>query len=80
MRVHHQFRHAEDFSAEMEGVAEPGLLALLGGEGLDGLQVEVVVQVEVVEVLAVDEQVQHVVPLATDLCGGGEIQYSMPHQ
>lgn len=39
----------------------------LGGEGLDGLQVEVVVQVEVVEVLAVDQKVEHVVALAADL-------------
>lgn len=55
--------------AEVEGVAEAGLLALLGGQRLDRLEVEVVVQVQVVEVLAMDQQVQHVVPLPTHLQG-----------
>ena len=51
----------------MEGVAKPRLLPLLGGEGLHWFEVEVVVQVEVVQVLAVDQQVQHVVTLTTHL-------------
>ena len=51
----------------MEGISESTLLSLFGGEGFDGLQVEVVVQMEVVEVLSVDEQVEHVVTLTTDL-------------
>jgi hypothetical protein len=51
----------------VEGVAEPGLLALLGGQRLDWLEVEVVVQVQVVEVLAVDQQVEHVVALTAHL-------------
>ena len=54
----------------MERIPEPTLLALLGGQRLDGLQVEVVVEVKVVEVLAVDEQVEHIVALATDLWQG----------
>lgn len=39
----------------------------LCGEGLDRLEVEVVIQVQVVEVLAVNEQVQHVVSLSAHL-------------
>lgn len=39
----------------------------LCGESLDRLQVEVVVQMQVVEVLAVNEQVEHVVTLSADL-------------
>ena len=39
----------------------------LGGECLYWFQVEVVVEVEVVEVLAMDEEVEHVVTLTTDL-------------
>lgn len=39
----------------------------LSGEGLHRLQVEVVIQVKVVQVLSVDQQVQHIVALATDL-------------
>jgi len=43
------------------------LRADLGGESFDGLQVKVEVEVKVVEVLAVDEEVEHVVALAADL-------------
>lgn len=39
----------------------------LSGEGLHGLQVEVVIQVKVVQVLSVNQQVQHIVALATHL-------------
>lgn len=39
----------------------------LSGECLHGLQVEVVIQVKVVQVLSVDQQVQHIVALATHL-------------
>lgn len=51
----------------MEGISKPRFLSLLCGQGLDWLQVEVVVQMEVVQVLAVDQQVQHVVTLPTYL-------------
>lgn len=52
---------------EVEGVSEAGLLALLGRQRLDRLQVEVVVQVEVAQALSVDEEVEHVVPLTAHL-------------
>ncbi|CAN7985254.1 unnamed protein product, partial [Ixodes hexagonus] len=73
--VHHQLGQAQDLPAQVEGVAEARLLALLGGttctierhHGLDRLEVEVVVKVEVVEVLPVDEQVEHVVALPAHL-------------
>mmetsp|Transcript_4532 Transcript_4532/g.13244 ORF Transcript_4532/g.13244 Transcript_4532/m.13244 type:complete len:1314 (+) Transcript_4532:2393-6334(+) len=67
VRVHDELGEPEDLAAEVEGVPEAALLALLGGEGLHGLEVEVVVEVEVVDVLAVDEEVEHVVALAADL-------------
>ena len=51
----------------MESVTEPRLFTLLGGERLDGLKVEVVVEMEVVEVLPVDEEVEHVVALPAHL-------------
>lgn len=65
--IHYQLGQPQNLSAKVEGVAEAGLLTLLGGQGLHRLQVEVVVQVQVVEVLAVDQQVQHVVALSADL-------------
>eukprot|EP00965_Chrysotila_dentata_P150735 4980259-Pleurochrysis_carterae.AAC.1 len=70
VRVDDELGEAEDLAAQVKGVAEARLLALLGGERLDGLQVEVVVEVEVVDVLAVDEQVEHVVALPADLQAG----------
>ena len=46
---------------------EISLRSCLGGERLDWLQVEVEVEMQVVEVLAMDQQVQHVVTLTTHL-------------
>lgn len=39
----------------------------LGGERLDRLEVEVVVQVQIVEIFTVNEKVEHVVALAANL-------------
>ena len=54
VRVDDELSEAQDLTAEMESVSETRLLALLGRERLDGLQVHVVIEVKVVEVLAVD--------------------------
>lgn len=51
----------------MEGIAKARLLSLFGGERFDWLQVEVVVKMKIIEVLSVDEQIEHVVTLMTDL-------------
>mmetsp|Transcript_7034 Transcript_7034/g.20668 ORF Transcript_7034/g.20668 Transcript_7034/m.20668 type:complete len:555 (-) Transcript_7034:1166-2830(-) len=66
-RVDHELRQPQDLPREVEGVAEAGLLALLRRQRLHGLEVEVVVQVQVVQVLPVDQQIQHVVALAAHL-------------
>ena len=57
----------KDLPAEVEGIAKSGFLALLGCQRLHWLQVEVVVQMQVVQILAVDQQIEHVIPLATHL-------------
>ena len=67
VRVHQQLGQPQHLAAQVERVAEARLLALLGRQRLDGLQVEVVVEVQVVEPLAHDQQVEHVVALAADL-------------
>lgn len=51
----------------MECIPETRLLTLLGGQRLHRLQVEVVVQVQVVEILAMNQQIEHVVALPTHL-------------
>ncbi len=56
VRVDDEFGEAQDLPAQVEGVPEARLLALLGRERLDRLQVEVVVQVKVVQVLCARER------------------------
>lgn len=67
MAVHHKLAQPKNFTAQMERISESGLFTFLCCEGLDRLQVEVVVQVEVVQVLSVNQQVQHVVALPAHL-------------
>ena len=50
-----------------ERFASPAFFPFFGGECLDGLEVEVVVQVKVVEVLTMDEEIEHVITLTTHL-------------
>ena len=65
--IHNQLGQPQNLTAQVEGIAEARLLPLLGRQRLDRLQVEIVVQMQVVEVLAVDQQVEHIVPLPTNL-------------
>mmetsp|Transcript_26458 Transcript_26458/g.83860 ORF Transcript_26458/g.83860 Transcript_26458/m.83860 type:complete len:710 (-) Transcript_26458:29-2158(-) len=65
--VDDQLCQTHDLAAQVEGVAEPRLLALLGRQRLHRLQVEVVVEVQEVQVLARNQEVQHVVALTTHL-------------
>ena len=51
----------------MESVAESTLFALLRRQCLHWLQIEIVVQMKEVQVLSVDEQIEHVVALPADL-------------
>mmetsp|Transcript_60568 Transcript_60568/g.88729 ORF Transcript_60568/g.88729 Transcript_60568/m.88729 type:complete len:226 (-) Transcript_60568:1127-1804(-) len=51
----------------MECVSETRLLALFRRERLDGLQVEVVVQMKVIQILTMDKQIEHIVALSAHL-------------
>ena len=51
----------------MECVAKATLFALLCRESLHWLQIEVVVQMQKVQIFAMDEQIEHVVALPADL-------------
>ncbi len=51
----------------MESVSKTTLFSLFCGESFDRLEVEVVIKMKIVEVLAVDEQVEHVIALTTHL-------------
>mmetsp|Transcript_34682 Transcript_34682/g.90798 ORF Transcript_34682/g.90798 Transcript_34682/m.90798 type:complete len:323 (+) Transcript_34682:5545-6513(+) len=67
MRVDDDFGQPHDLTNQVEGIPEPRPLPLLCRQRLDWLEVEVVVEMEVVQVLTVNKQVQHVVPLAAHL-------------
>ena len=67
MRVDDQLDETQNLAAQVEGISEAAALALLRCQRLDGLEVEVVVEVQVGEALALDKQVEHVVALATHL-------------
>lgn len=67
VRVDDNLRQTHDLSNQVEGISEPRSLTLLGRQRLDGLEVEVVVEVQVVEVLAVNQKVEHVVALTAHL-------------
>ena len=56
MGVHYQLGQSEDLTAEMESVAETGLLTFFGRQSLHRLQVKVVVQVKVVQVFPGDKR------------------------
>ncbi len=51
--VHYELCETQDFTTQVECVTKSGFFAFLGGEGLDRLEVEVVVKMQVVEVFAV---------------------------
>jgi len=67
MGVDDELGETENLTTKMEGVTKARLLALLGGERLHRLEVEIVVKMQVVQVLTMDEEVKHVITLATDL-------------
>mmetsp|Transcript_24864 Transcript_24864/g.68548 ORF Transcript_24864/g.68548 Transcript_24864/m.68548 type:complete len:225 (+) Transcript_24864:1077-1751(+) len=67
MGINHEFGQAQNLSHEMKGVSKPGFLSFLGCQSLGWLQIEVVVQVKVLELLAVDEQIEYVVTLLANL-------------
>lgn len=64
VRINDELGQAENLTTQVEGIPKATLLSFFGGEGLDGLEIEVVVKVEVIEVLAVNEKVQHVVSIS----------------
>lgn len=67
VRIDDQLGQAKDLTAEMKGVAESRFLPLLCGQRFDRLQIEVVVKVEIVERLSMNQKVEHVVALSTNL-------------
>ena len=67
VRVDDEFRQTQDLTAQMERVTETRLFTLLGRQRPHRFQVKIVVQMEVVDILAVNQQVQHVPSLPTNL-------------
>ena len=55
MGIDHQLCQPENLPTQMKCIPKPRFLSLLGCQGLDRFQVEVVVQMEVVQVLSVNQ-------------------------
>lgn len=51
----------------MKGVSKARLLSFLGSESLDRFEIKVVVKMQIVKILAMNQQVQHIVSLTADL-------------
>ena len=67
LSIDNELGQTQNLTHKVESVSKARLLALLGGQGLDRLEVEVVVQMQVGQVLTVDQEVQHVEALPADL-------------
>lgn len=67
MRIYDQLCESKDLPTKMESISKSRLLSLLCGKSFDWFQIEVVIQMKIVKVLSVNQQVQHVVALATNL-------------
>ena len=57
LRIDDKFRQAQDFTHQMECISESRLLSFLCGKSLHGFQIEVIIQMQIGQVLAVDKQV-----------------------
>jgi len=51
----------------VEGISKTRFLPLFGGKRFDWLQVEVVIKVKVIEILAVNKKIEHIVALSANL-------------
>lgn len=67
MRIYDQLCETKNLPTKMKSIPKSRLLSLLGGKSFNWFEIEVVVQMKIVEVLSVNQQVQHVVTLATNL-------------
>ena len=67
LSIDNELGQTQNLTHKVESVSKARLLALLGGQGLDRLEVEVVVQMQVGQVLTVNQEVQHVEALPADL-------------
>ena len=65
--VDNELCKSQNFTTQMESVTETRLLTLLRRQSLHRFQVEVVVQMEIVEILTMNQQVQHIPPLSAHL-------------
>ena len=51
IRIDDKLSQTKDFSTKVERISETRLFAFFGGQSLDGLQVQIIVQMKVVQIL-----------------------------
>lgn len=67
MGVHDQLCETKNLSTKVECISEPRLLSLLCSQCFNRLEIEIVIQVKIVQILAMNEQIQHVISLTKNL-------------
>lgn len=67
MGIHDQLGHTENFSTKVKRVAKSRFLPFFCGQGLYWFQIEIVIQMQIVQILAMDQQIKHVVALSANL-------------
>jgi hypothetical protein len=68
--VHYELSQPENLTTKVESITKAGLFSFLGGKRLYWLKIEIVIEMQIVEVLSMNEKVEHVVALPYDLKAG----------
>ena len=67
MAIYHKLCKAENLSDQVEGISKSRFFPFLGCERFDRFKDEVVVKVEIIQISPVNDQIQHVEALSTEL-------------
>ena len=70
MRINDEFRKSQDFTTQMKSITKTRLLTLLRCQRLHRFQIKVIIQMQVVQIFTVNQQIQHVITLTTNLQTG----------
>jgi hypothetical protein len=58
--IHHKFHHPQYLPAQVKRIAKPRLLPLLRRQSLHRLQIKIVIQMQIIEILPMYQQHQHI--------------------
>ena len=67
MSIHNKFGQSQDLSDQMESITESRLLSLFCSKSLHWFEIEVVIEMKIIQILSMNEEVEHVVSLSNNL-------------